>query len=66
MRWVYGVLHEDRIVDTLRSEVGRRQGHLPPGSPEWWRLVASVAVEHVTFDLARQASHWPARVADDG
>lgn len=56
LRWVSGILHEDRIVDTMRAEVGDRQGDLEVGTREWWVLVTSIAVEHVTFDLGRQAA----------
>lgn len=49
-----GVLHEDRIAEGLRREVEDRV-HEADGR---WKLVAAVAVEHVSFDLARQLEEW--------
>jgi len=56
--WASSVLHEDRISESLRQEVEDRRGDLNVGSAEYWRLVTSVAVEHVTFDLVEQAKRW--------
>lgn len=55
VQWWVGRANEDRIVDTLREEVMDRGAHLEPLSAEFWRLVASVAVEHLTFDMVDQA-----------
>lgn len=53
--WWVGRAHESRIVDTLRAEVIDRAPDLPPLPEAFWQLVAEVAVEHLTFDLVRQA-----------
>jgi hypothetical protein len=50
-----GVANEDRIVESLQREVGSRGSGLSVNSPEYWRLVAEVAVEHLTFDLFERA-----------
>lgn len=60
IRWVAGILHEDRILDTVREEVTRRAEERFDIPDEVWRLLVSVAVEHVTFDIARQAQAWGA------
>jgi hypothetical protein len=54
VQWAIGILHEDRIVDPLRREVAERQGE----TDDYWRLVAAIAIEHISFDLARQAAEW--------
>ena len=55
MLWVASILHEDRVKDELRQEIDERRGDLRPDSDDYWQLVASVAVEHITFDLIEQA-----------
>lgn len=54
VEWAIGVLHEDRIVESLRQEVQDRAHE----TDDYWQLVASVAVEHISFDLARQLHLW--------
>jgi DNA-binding IclR family transcriptional regulator len=54
VEWAIGVLHEDRIVDSLRQEVQRRMDE----TDDYWHLVASIAVEHIAFDLGRQLELW--------
>jgi hypothetical protein len=55
VEWYVGVAHEDRIWATLRSEALRRGAGLDPESEEYWRLVAEIAVEHLSFDMVEQA-----------
>ncbi len=57
IEWISGILHEERIVDTLRAEVADRNLS-EVGSDEYWRLVASIAVEHITVDVIRMARQW--------
>lgn len=59
VRWVAGILHEDRIAPSLRAEFEERRGELTPADDEYWRLLGSIAVEHVTADLWDQATTWP-------
>ena len=59
--WISGILHEERIVDSLREEV-RDRNTSPVGSREYWLLVASIAVEHISFDIARRVDRWYAEL----
>lgn len=61
IRWAVGTMHEDRIVDSLRAEIEDRQEGLAMGSREWWLLVASIAIEHASFDLSKRAAEWQQR-----
>ncbi|MHA6625521.1 hypothetical protein ACU61A_08845 [Pseudonocardia sichuanensis] len=54
VEWAIGVLHEDRIVDSLRQEVQDRKHE----TDDYWHLVASIAVEHIAFDLGRRLELW--------
>lgn len=62
VEWFVGAADEERIWRTLRSEVARRAAGMDPGSDEYWRLVAEVAVEHLSFDMIRQARARGAQV----
>lgn len=63
IRWASGVLHEDRIAGPLSAEVADQLGDVEPGSDDWWTSVASIAIEHISVDLHRQAAAWIDRVA---
>ena len=62
VEWAIGVLHEDRIVDSLRREVQDRAHE----TDDYWRLVASIAVEHIAFDLGRQLDRWESTGRESG
>jgi hypothetical protein len=57
VEWAIGVLHEDRIAEGLRREVADRAHE----ADDRWKLVADIAVEHVSFDPARQLEEWERR-----
>lgn len=56
--WWMGTADEARIVESLEREIKERSHDVAPDSSEYWRLVAEVAVEHLTFDMLDMAKQW--------
>ena len=62
--WWMGTANEDRIVESLEREIKDRSRDVTPDSSEYWRLVAEVAVEHLTFDMLTMAKKWGTEFPD--
>ena len=50
----------------MQQEIGDRSGELDTSDPEFWRMVAAIAIEHVSFDLHEQLTSWPQQPPADG